>query len=255
MKLVTVSGGGLLSGKVKRLVEETIAAVEVLENYVVFREPVEADFGVFKAASSILLGPRIGAKGSRYYTSGWLFSTSRKFVPGERVNGAELRIEPREYRLEIDVPGSGLMELPGYRLKNGVLLLYITPRYAFSFPSDLLSAGDLEDYAQLSIKPLENGFEGDLSVNLVKADYAGLDLVGELVEDQIFFGSEPGKVKYEFLSEKLLIISHEKLLDVPKLQKALGLASIVSGHGKFTLRLSVGKVGEEMEFSVGLGVE
>lgn len=252
MKLVTVSGGGLLSGKAKRLIEETIAAVEVLENSVVFREPVEADFGVFKAASSVLLGPRVGARGSKYYISGWLFNTSRKFVPRERVNGAELRIEPREYRIEIDVPGSGLMELPGYRLKNGVLLLYITPRYDFSFPGDLLSAGDLEDYAQLSIKPLETGFEGELSVNLVKADYASLDLAGELVEDQIFFGSEPGKVKYEFLSEKLLIMSHEKLLDVPKLQKALGLVSIVSGHGEFALRLEVGKSREEMRFSVSL---
>ena len=252
MKLVTVSSGGLLSGKAKRLVEDTITAVEVLENSVVFREPVEAEFGVFKAASSILFGPRIGARGSKYYTSGWLFNTSRKFTPLERVNGTELRIEPREYRIEIDVPGSGLMELPGYRLKNGVLLLYVTPRYNFSFPSDVLSAGDLEDYAQLSIKPLENGFEGELAVNLVKAEYVSLDLVGELVADQIFFGSEPGKVKYEFLSEKLLIVSHEKVLDVPKLQKALGLVSIVSGHGDFVLKLEVGKSREEMRFSVSL---
>ncbi|WP_457751728.1 hypothetical protein [Thermococcus sp.] len=252
MKLVTVYGGGFFSGKAKRLIEDTITNLEVLENSVVFREPIEAEFGIFKAASSVLLGPKVGARGSRYYTSGWLFNTSRKFTPSERVNGTELRIEPRRYRIEIDVPGSGLMEFPGYRLKNGVLLLYITPRYDFSFPSDVLSAGGLEDYAQLSIKPLENGFEGELAVNLIKAEYVSLDVVGELVGDQIFFGSEPGKVKYEFLSTEVLIVSYEKVLDVPKLQKVLGLVSIVSGHGDFTLKLEVGKAREEMRFSVFL---
>jgi len=252
MKVVKVFGRGLLSMKTKRLVEEKTETFEILEDSVVFQEAIEAEFGVFKATSSVVLGSRIGARGFRYYTSGWLFNTSRKFLSEKRVLSSELPLVPREYHLEIDVPGSGLMELPGYRLKNGVLLLYITPRYTFSFPSDVLNAGDLKDYAQLSIKPLENGFEGTITSNLEKADYVSLEIMGKIVEDQIFFGSESGKVKYEFLPEKLLIISHEKTLDVPKLQKALEVVSIVSGHGDFVLRLKVGKAGKEMRFSVFL---
>ena len=252
MKVVKILGRGPFSAKANRFVEKTVSAMEVLEDSLVFGEAVEAEFGVFKAASSVLLGPKVGARGSRYYTSGWLFSTSRKFLPEKRVLSSELSLVSHEYRLEIDVPGSGLMELPGYRLKNGVLLLYITSRYEFSFSSDALSAGDMEEYAQLSIKPLDSGFEGELTFNLVKAEYVSLDLLGELVGDQIFFGSEPGRVKYEFLSEPLLVVSHEKSLDVPKLQKALGLVSLLSGHGDFTLRLEVGKAKEEMRFSVYL---
>ena len=255
MKVLQVLGRGPFSTKANRLVEKTVSAMEVLEDSLVFGESVEAESGVFKAASSVLLGPKVGARGSRYYTSGWLFNTSRKFVPGERVLSSELPLVPREYRLEIDVPGSGLMRLPGYRLKNGVLLLYITPKYVFRFPSDVLSAGSMEDYAQLSLKPLEDGFEGELTFNLVKAEYVSIDLLGELIGDQVFFGSEPGRVKYEFLSEPLLVVSHEKSLDVPKLQKVLGVVSLLSGHGDFTLRLEVGKAKGEMRFSVYLPEE
>jgi len=252
VRVVKVLGKGPFSAKVNRFVEETAFSLKVFEDSVVFEKTVKAEFGVFKAASSVLLGPKIGVRGSKYYTSGWLFSTSRKFLPEKRVLSSELSLVSHEYRIEIDVPGSGLMELPGYRLKNGVLLLYTTPKYVFSFPSDVLSAGSMEDYAQLSIRPLESGFEGELTFNLVKADYVSLDLLGELVGDQVFFGSEPGRVKYEFLSEPLLVVSHEKSLDVPKLQKALGLVSLLSGHGDFTLRLEVGKAKEEMRFSVYL---
>ncbi|WP_456424041.1 hypothetical protein [Thermococcus sp.] len=252
MKVVKVFGRGLLSMKAKRLVEEIIENFEIREDSVVFQEAMEVEFGVFKSTSSVVLGSRIGVRGFRDYTSGWLFNSSRKFLAEKRVFSSELPLIPREYRLEIDVPGSGLMELPGYRLKNGVLLLYITPEYTFSFSSDVLNAGDLKDYAQLSIRPLENGFEGTVIPNLEKADYISIEIVGKIVEDQIFFGSEAGKVRYEFLPEKLLIISHEKTLDVPKLQKALELVSIVSGHGNFVLRLKVGKAGKEMRFSVFL---
>lgn len=252
MKIVKVSSGGLFSGKLRRLVEAAVSELELLEGSMIFRKPVEAEFGVFKAVSSVVIGPKIGARGSRYYTTGWFFTTSRKFLPKKRLLSSEFPLVPVEYRLEIDVPGSGLFELPGYRLKNGVVLLYITPSYRFLFPSDIMTAGDLEDYAQFSVNPSESGFEGELSLSLRNADYVSLDLMGKLVEDQIFFGSEPGNVRYDFLSDTVLIVSHERLLDAPKLQRALNLVSLVSGHGEFTLRLTVEKAREEMRFLVSL---
>ncbi|KUH33247.1 hypothetical protein APY94_06945 [Thermococcus celericrescens] len=209
----------------------------------------------FNAASSVWIGPRIGGRGSKYYTSGWLFNTSRKFVPEKSVLSSELPLTPEEYRVELDVPGSGRIELPGYRLKNGVLFLYITPSYRFLFPSDVMTAGGLEDYAHVSLKPSENGFAGEIGLSLRKAGYAEVAIEGKMVEDIVFFDGEPGKFSYRFIDEPVLIISHEKVLGPPKLQKALNGLTIVSGHGKFVLRLRVGKAKEEMGFTVGFGME
>jgi hypothetical protein len=255
MRTLTISGGRFFSSRVRKLVEEVSRKIEVAENAILFPERVEAEYGRFNAASSVLLGPRIGARGSKYYTSGWLFNTSRKFVPEEGVLSSELPLVPARYRVELDVPGSGRIELPGYRLKNGVLLLYITPSYRVTFPGDVLETGNLEDYAQVSLKPLENGFEGEITLNLQKAEYADLLLIGKIMEDIVFFGSEQGRFTYEFIKEPMLIISHEKVLSPQGLQKAMSGFIGLSGHGKFTLRLSVGKAREEMDFSVGIGVE
>ncbi len=255
MKVLTVSKGRFFSGRTQKLVEDIVQRIEVMENLVVFPHNIEAEYGLFRASSSVLLGPKIGAKGSRYYTSGWLFNTFRKFLPKRNILSSELPLIPAEYRLELDVPGSGLIKLPGYRLKNGILLLYIIPSYRFQFPSDSITVGDLEDYAQLLIKPLETGFEGEVSLNLQKADYVNVAIRGKMVEDIIFFGDKPERFTYEFLNEPFLIVSHEKILDPPKLQKALNDLTFVSGHGDFMLKLEIGKTKEEMEFSVELNGE
>ncbi|WP_461865325.1 hypothetical protein [Thermococcus sp.] len=255
MQQLIVSLGRFFSGRLRKLVEGVAEQVEVLENALVFPEAVSAEYGVFKAGSSVLIGPRFGARGSTYYTSGWLFNTIRKFHPKNTITSAELPLKPASYRLELDVPGSGVLELPGYRLQNGVLLLYITPSYRFMFFQDVLTAGWLEDYAQLSITPLETGFRGRLDIHLSEAEYVEVVIKGAKVEDQIFMGDKSEEFTYEFLKEPFLVISHEKLLDPPKLQKALNLVSIVSGHGKFKLCMRVGKAEEEMEFLVELGGE
>lgn len=254
MRILTISRGRFFSGRARKLVEEISGRIEVLENAVLFPESVEAEYGRFNAASSVWIGPRIGWRSSKYYTSGWLFNTSRKFVPEKALFSSELPLTPAEYRLELDVPGSGRIELPGYRLKNGVLLLHITPSYRFTFPRDVMTAGDVEDYAMVSLKPSENGFAGEVSLSLKKAGYAEVAIEGKMVEDILFFDDEPGKFTYRFIDEPVLVVSHEKLLDPPKLQRAMKGLTIVSGHGKFTLRLSVGKAREEMEFTVGLGM-
>ncbi|GAB6101497.1 hypothetical protein JCM16138_07200 [Thermococcus atlanticus] len=254
MKIIAVSRGGLFSGRVKNLVETMLERAEFLENTVLLGDSIKAEYGKFTAVSSVLLGSRMG-RGQSGYISGWLFNTFRRFVPEREVVSSELPMTPAEYRMEIDMPGSGKLELPGYRLHNGVLLLYITPSYRFVFSRDVLTAGGLEDYAQLSITPLEAGFRGRLDIQLSRAEYAEVGLRGERVEDQIFIGDKSGEFTYEFLKEPLLIISHERLLDPPKLQKALNLVSILSGHGKFELFMRIGKSEENMELSVELDGE
>lgn len=251
MKIIAVSHGRLFSGRTGNLVKTMLESAEFLENTILLPEGMKAEYGRFVAVSSVLFGPRMG-RGQSGYTSGWLFNTSRRFVPEREVASSELPLTPAEYRMEIDIPGSGKLELPGYRLQNGVLLLYTTPRYRFVFSRDVLTAGGLEDYAQLSITPLEAGFRGRIDVQLSRAEYAEVSLRGARVEDQVFIGDKSGEFTYEFLKEPLLIVSHEKLLDPPRLQKALSVVSILSGHGKFELLMRVGKAEEKMEFSVEL---
>ncbi|WP_297436229.1 hypothetical protein [Thermococcus sp.] len=148
-----------------------------------------------------------------------------------------------------------MIELPGYRLRNGVIILYTKPSYEFNFQGDVLTAGDVEDYAQLSLKPLENGFRGEVTMGLKKGKYVEVAVRGKLVEYIAFFEEEPGTFTYEFLKEPLLIVSHEKALSPQGLQKALDGFIGISGHGKFSVVLRVGKSAKEMMFRVELGRE
>jgi hypothetical protein len=252
MRTITALPRGPLSGGIRKAVNKVLSEVEILDNAVVFPENVEADYGTFKASSSVLIGLKTGGRWSGTYLSGWFFSTLRKFLPRENVLSSELPIKPSVYRVEIDVPGSGILELPGYRLKNGVLLLYITPNYEFNFPSDVIDAGGLEDYAQLSIMPLENGFKGELRTSLKSAEYVAISLKGKLVEDLLFFGGNPGSFTYSFIGDPTLVISHEKVLSPQGLQKEMGGFAGLSGYGDFELKLKVGKSRKTMSFMVGL---
>ncbi len=255
MKTLTVTPWNPFSGGIKRAIHEVLDTVETLDNTVVFPKNLKAEYGTFMAGSSVLIGRKMGGSAGSYinsYTSGWLFSTSRKFIPRENVLSSELLISPAPYRLEIDTPGSGIMEVPGYRLENGVLLLYTTPSYEFRYPSDVLTIGGLEDYAQLSLKPLRDGFEGEVNLSLKKGGYAEVAIRGKAVEDIAFFKEESSAFTYEFIREPLLIVSHEKVLSPQGLQKAMGGFIGLSGHGEFSLRFRVGKSKEKMVFSVSL---
>ncbi len=255
MRILTVNPRGPFSGGIKRAIREVLDAVEITDNAIVFPENLKAEYGTFMAGSSVLIGTKMGGSRGSYvnsYTSGWLFSTSRRFTPQENVFSSELPLSPVPYRVEIDTPGSGIIEIPGYRLENGVLLLYTTPSYEFRFPSDVLTAGGLEDYAQLSLKPLRNGFEGEVSLSLKKGGYAEVAIRGKVVEDIAFFKEEPGTFTYEFIREPLLIVSHERILSPQGFQKEMDGFIGLSGHGEFSLTLKVGKSEEKMAFSVSL---
>ena len=252
MRILTIQGGRFLKSGARRLVENALKNVEIIENSLVFSEPVKAEYGLFKASSSVILGPKVGNHGFGYYTSGWLFNTARAFLPARKVNSSELPLIPARYRIELDIPGSGIMELPGYRLENGVVFLYITPSYSFNFPMKSLTIGDPENYVQLSVIPSEAGFDGRVSFSLRKTESVGVSVRGKAVEDIIFLGDEPGGFSYSFMDEPVLVVSHEKVISPQDLQKALGVTSTLSGHGDFTLQLSMGRKKKEVKFSVEL---
>ncbi len=256
MRVITVTPRGPFSKRIKQSIQGVLDYVEILDNAVVFPEEVEAEYGTFTAGSSVLVGTKMGGGRGSYvnsYTSGWLFNTSRKFTPQRRVSSSELPVLPVTYRIEVDTPGSGMIELPGYRLRNGLLLLYTTPSYEFRFQGDVLTVGDVEDYAQLSLKPLENGFRGEVTLSLKKEKYVEVAVRGKFVEYIAFFEEEPGTFTYEFMKEPLLVVSHEKVLSPQGLQKALGGFIGLSGHGEFSLVLRVGKSTKEMMFRVEPG--
>ncbi|WP_297500957.1 hypothetical protein [Thermococcus sp.] len=257
MELLAVLPRGPFSWGVKRTLNDLVSKVEVSDNAIVLPQGVEAQFGVFRSVSSVLLGSKVqtgGPGGSPVYLSGWLFNTSREFSPDQRVVSGELPLRSSPYRVEISPSGAGLIELPGYRVRNGVVILYITPEYRFHFPREVLNAGDFENYAQLSLKPLENGFHGTIDMNL-RRGYAEVIVGGRVVEDQVFLDEKSGDFTYRFIENPLLVISHEKTLSPQGLQKALKGFIGLSGHGDFTMRLKVGKHKDEMTFSVGLGEE
>lgn len=253
MQTVAVLPRGPFSKGRKKAIERTLSGVEVLDNAAVLPESEEVEYGRFVAGSSVLVGGKVGGSRLTYvsgYSSGWLFNTSRKFFPRKSGVSAELELEPATYRMEIDTPGSGLLELPGYRLKNGVLLLYTTPGYRFVMPKESMTLETKDGYVQLSLKLLEKGMEGRVEQYPDKKRYVSVVLRGKSVGDILFYQEESGRFGYEFLKEPTLIVSHEKVLSPQALQRAMNGFIGLSGHGEFTLILEAGKAREEMEFTV-----
>jgi len=253
MRTVAVLPGGPFSGNRRKEIENLLARLEILEDTVVLPGMEEVEYGRFVAGSSVLVGSKVGGSRMAYvsgYSSGWLFTTSRKFFPEEKTLSGELELKPSPYRVEVDTPGSGLLELPGYRLGNGILILYAKPGYEFVLPRDTLTVERGEEYVRLSLRPLENGLEGKVRGYLKKPLYTAVVLRGKAVGDILFYQDKPGEFRYRFIEEPLLIVSHEKDLSPQAFQRAMNGFIGLSGHGEFTLRLEVGKAREEMRFTV-----
>jgi len=145
-----------------------------------------------------------------------LLSVSRKFREEEETTSRELFLEPEEYRIEVDVSGAGRLEVPGFRLDNGILILYITPNYVFQFPQGSITIYGSEDFVQITLTPTKFGFKGKVSLNLEDAEEVEVILKGNI-------------------KEPILLISHESLISPKELANALGKISLISGHGEFEL--------------------
>jgi len=164
-----------------------------------------------------------------------LLSVSRKFREEEETTSRELFLEPEEYRVEVDVSGAGRLELPGFRLDNGILILYITPNYVFQFPQGSIAIYGSEDFVQITLTPTKFGFKGKVSPNLQDAEEVEVILKGNDTKELLFWGDEEGEFDYEFIKEPILVISHESLISPKELANALGKISLISGHGEFEL--------------------
>ncbi|GEM_PF-1647500 len=235
MKVLSIAPSSKLSSflrrKLVKAVEDSSSKIEAEENQIILPKEEKAEFGTFLCLSSIIAGKHIG----RTYYEGLMFSTSRKFEKEAEITAKELFLEPKEYRVEVDVNGAGILKLPGFRLRSGILILYILPKYIFEFSQESLTLATQEDYAQITFSPLEYGFKGDVSLSLNKAKEVRVLLRGNKAEDFLFWDNESGSFTYSFIDEPLVIISHEKLITPKDFAKTLGKISIISGHGEFEI--------------------
>ena len=244
MRVLAV-GGGLLRGRYTRAVKKAVSDLELRGDVIEIPWVDVADFGNFTSIDKVLMGRRGGVSGDFAvpHASGWLYSTFRQFKKVEERN--ELVMDPEGYRMEIDVSGAGRIELPGYRLSNGVLVLYVFPSYVFSLPGTI-TVSDSKAFAQISLKARENRIEGEVQVQGGDGGEpeVRVGLFGDYVSELLFWDDESGSFSYEFIREPLLIVSHERILSPHGLLKAMRAPDVLSGHGEFGLRVELSKKGK-----------
>ncbi len=241
MRVLAV-GGGLLKGKHTRAVKETVSGLELRGDVIEIPRIDVVDFGNFTSIDRVLIGRREGGGISRNfvvpYASGWLYSTFRQFKKMDERN--ELVMAPEGYRMEIDVSGAGKIELPGYRLGNGVLVLYVFPSYVFSLPG-AITVSDSKAFAQVSLRAEGNCLKGDVEIQKEngQSSEVRVSISTDYMNELVFWGDKSGSFSYEFMGEPLLIVSHEKILSPHGLLKVMGAPDVLSGHGEFGLRVEL----------------
>ncbi|NJE25149.1 hypothetical protein E3E22_00590 [Thermococcus sp. MV5] len=229
--LVPDSKLSFLKRKTKRLVHSFSQNIILEDNIIILPKEEKIKKGTLLCSSSIVIGKRVGGK----HYDGILFSVSRKFKEEEKMTTNELPLEPKEYRVEVEVSGAGRVELPGFRLDNGILILYIFPKYVFQFSQASLMLSTSHDLVQITFNPTQFGFKGRVSLNLEDAEEVEVILKGNTTRELLFWGDEEGEFDYEFIKDPILLISHENLITPKELANAFGKASLVSGHGEFEL--------------------
>ncbi len=243
MKLVEVAPTNPLLRGIKKSIERRFSSLNASEDYLELPATANVSRGVFKAVSTVLFGSKGPGAGNPFIptSSGWLFSSSRSFTPEEPLSANELPLLKAPYRIELEPSGAGLLELPGYRFGDGTLVLYTTPSYNLKASPEFLEVWNGSDHASLHLTPTANGILGEVDLELTGAEYAEVSIAGRMVRDVVFLDSSPGRFEYRFPSERIIVVSHEKVLSPKGLQKALDGFIGVAGHGSFTLTLGVGK--------------
>ncbi len=158
MKILEVRGG-LLPGR-RRKIRELAEKIKVEGDEIIIPGVETAEFGRFTAFSRVLFGSKMLNEPFTPYSSGIVYTTSRRF---QKERESELLMTERPYRLEIEVDGSGRIELPGYRLKDGTLLLYILPSYSFSVP-ELVSLPVDDGLVQAELRAGKVGISGRVDI-------------------------------------------------------------------------------------------
>ena len=229
--LVPDSKLSFLKRKTKKLVHSFSADITVEDNLLILPREERIKKGILLCSSSATLRRYRG--GVQY--GGMLLSVSRKFREEEETTSRELFLEPEEYRIEVEVSGAGRLEVPGFRLDNGILILYIIPNYVFQFPQGSITIYGSEDFVQITLTPTKFGFKGKVSLNLEDAEEVEVILKGNNTRELLFWGDKEGEFDYEFIKEPILLISHESLITPKELANVLGEVSLISGHGEFEL--------------------
>ncbi len=255
MKVLKVAPTNPLLRGAKKSIERRFSSLRASENYLELPATADVSRGVFKAVSTVLFGPKYSSmrNPSPLISSGWLFNTSRSFAPGELISSNELPLTEAPYRIELETSGAGLIELPGYRFEDGTLVLYTTPSYNLKVSPESLEVWNGSDHASLHLSPTPNGILGEVDLELTREEYAEVSIAGRMVRDIAFLDSSPGRFEYGFPAERIIVVSHEKVLSPRGLQKALDGFIGVAGHGPFTVTLKVGKESGRAFISSALG--
>ncbi|WP_297523704.1 hypothetical protein [Thermococcus sp.] len=255
LKLVEVAPMSPLLRGAKKSIERRFSSLRVSEGHIELPATVNVSGGVFKAVSTVLFGSKGSGAGNPFIptSAGWLFNTSRSFAPGELISSNELPLTGAPYRIELEPSGAGFLELPGYRFGDGTLVLYTTPSYNLKVSPESLEVWNGSDHASLHLTPTSNGILGEVDLELTRAEYAEVSIAGRMVRDIAFLESSPGRFEYRFPAERIIVVSHEKVLSPKGLQKALGGFIGVAGHGPFTVTLGVGKESGKAFISSALG--
>jgi len=237
-------------------VEELERLISVIGDEIRFSTPVQAEVGYFHAS-----GYWSSSGKSRSY------HVFRSFVKESETTLSSLKFENKPFLLAIAQDGEGEVRLPGIRILNetlqGALILYAKPFYKFSFPVESFSVSHEEDFAEARIEEIENGFRVSVSANLSKAKRAKVELISRgkrTVKELIGDTKNIGIFEKEFLNEPLVIVGHYDQISPLEILKAGKFGRIISGHGKFILRLALDipfkpDIKEEIEFEVILKEE
>jgi|Deesub1362B_J571_1020462.scaffolds.fasta_scaffold00074_12 hypothetical protein len=249
--LLLVGIGIIASYSSTKKVEKFISNVNIYEDKLTFSKPLKVEEGYFKATGEWHSSGR-----SRSY------HVSREFISHREMETAEITLEVKPFFLAIAQDGSGKIYLSGVRVLDeefkDIVILYALPSYRLEFPQETLSVSTQEDFAELRISPIENGFRGYLQANLSKARKAKVELIAKgkvEVKEKITETRDVANFEYRFFNEPILVISHYNLLDPQNLLRNLKLGRVIAGHGIFVLRLALDlpfkrDVKEELKFEV-----
>lgn len=221
-----------------RKVQSLFESLGISEDIITLPGYLKFEKGFFKAVGSISSG---------HYGSS--YSTNRTFIFDKKEEKVILELEEKPFLLAVDHDGVGIIHLPGVKFLDkkykNVLVLYIKPSYIISFSQDRISVSYENDHAELRVFKKDNGFRCslDIATRFSEARKAVVEIIPEdtnftrrIVESKI-----PVEFNYKFLEEgPIVMISHSNYISPRIILKRLKLKDgIVSGHGKFLLRLSL----------------
>ncbi|NJE25150.1 hypothetical protein E3E22_00595 [Thermococcus sp. MV5] len=233
--------------KVKKIKE----IISINENEVSFLKPLKVGIGYFDA-----YGYWSSSGKSRHYHAFKSFIMERE----DTLNS--LKLETKYFLLAIAQDGEGEVYLPGIRILDeeykDVIILYANPSYEVSFPLESFAVSANEDFAEARVEARDYGFKVLISATLSKARRVKVELISKrrrAVKEILGETKDVGAFEKNFMNETLIIVGHHDLVTPLEILKAGKFGRIITGHGKFFLRVALDipfkpDMKEEIEFEV-----